>query len=112
MYEGPGNFSGPWNFGPDKSSIITVAELADLIVNIWGKGSWKSLKKPNQPHETTLLRLDSSKAKNLLGWVPQWNIETSLEKTISWYKQQFDNPIPSNAIINLATDQIRDYNQL
>jgi CDP-glucose 4,6-dehydratase len=32
------------------------------------------------------LRLDSSKARVRLGWVPRWNLEQALASIVSWYK--------------------------
>jgi CDP-glucose 4,6-dehydratase len=46
---------------------------------------WHTTDQP-QPHESNLLYLDSSKARNKLGWQPVWNIDTTLQKTTEWYR--------------------------
>lgn len=38
-----------------------------------------------QPHEATLLYLDSAKAKSQLQWQSVWGIEVALTKTAEWY---------------------------
>ena len=106
MYKQPARFCGPWNFGPHENSVITVAELADAIIRIWGSGSWESPAKGNEPHEATLLKLDISKAETVLGWTPRWNLETGLQKTISWYKKFFTG---STDMYNYAVELIDEY---
>jgi len=38
-----------------------------------------------RPHEAGLLLLDSSKARERLGWTPRWNLAEGLNATIAWY---------------------------
>jgi len=114
MYHHPSTFCGPWNFGPQNESMVTVGKLADLIINLWGNGSWsptptKCSTKKDEPHETTLLHLDISKAKNGLQWTPHWNLETGLQKTIDWYKFFFAG---SANMYSYATRQIQEYQSL
>jgi CDP-glucose 4,6-dehydratase len=33
------------------------------------------------------LRLDSSKARSILGWKPRWDVRTSVSKTVEWYRR-------------------------
>jgi CDP-glucose 4,6-dehydratase len=49
------------------------------------KVSWKH-DAANQPHEAHLLKLDCSKARQFLNWLPAWNIETAIEKIIDWHQ--------------------------
>ena len=39
-----------------------------------------------QPHEAGLLALDSSKARQLLGWNPCWSLQRTLEQTLVWHQ--------------------------
>jgi len=87
MYEAPQKYCGAWNFGPNQDSIITVGEIADMIVAKWGSGFWIDKSDKSEPHEANLLSLDMSKAKTYLQWFPAWNIETTIEKTVEWYKK-------------------------
>jgi len=67
------------------SSEITIKELANSISNIIGfKGDivWDKSMPNGQPRRL----LDTSKAKNLLGWSPEINFYDGLEQTINWWK--------------------------
>ena len=39
-----------------------------------------------QLHEAHTLKLDSSKAKSLLGWYPRWSLAQALDKTVAWHQ--------------------------
>jgi CDP-glucose 4,6-dehydratase len=41
----------------------------------------------NDPAESTLLRLDSTKAFVELGWKPHFTIEEAILKTVAWYRE-------------------------
>lgn len=86
MYEAPREFCGAWNFGPDRDSIITVGEMADIIVTQWGSGSWIDKSTREDLHEANLLSLDISKAGTYLKWFPAWNMDQAIKKTVYWYK--------------------------
>ena len=87
MHKEPQVYCGAWNFGPKQDSIITVGEIADMIVAKWGSGSWIDQSDKSEPHEANLLSLDISKAKTYLKWTTAWNTETTIEKTVEWYKE-------------------------
>jgi CDP-glucose 4,6-dehydratase len=36
-------------------------------------------------HEAGLLKLDSSKARKVLGWRPRWRLSRALEQTAGWH---------------------------
>jgi CDP-glucose 4,6-dehydratase len=38
------------------------------------------------PHEAAYLRLDSSQARERLGWAPVVGLEAGLEATVEWYR--------------------------
>ena len=42
------------------------------------------------PHEANFLKLDCSKLKKTFGWIPRWNVETTMEKIVEWSKVYFD----------------------
>ena len=45
---------------------------------------------PNAPHETGVLKLDSTKAKRELGWRPVWNWQTTVDRTVAWYRDYLE----------------------
>ncbi len=104
----PKKHTGAWNFGPDYSSIVPVGEVAAEVVRLWGSGSWEDLSQPqkgsNAPHEATLLSLDCTKAKALLGWRPQLTLKEALGYTLDWYKA-----FPHGDIRRLCEQQIAAY---
>jgi CDP-glucose 4,6-dehydratase len=96
MHEDPEIFSGPWNFGPDPDSIITVKEVVEKVLKYYGKGTWIRTNNIDEFHESNLLNLDTSKARYLLGWIPKFSLEEGLKNTILWYKNPNNQKIISN----------------
>jgi CDP-glucose 4,6-dehydratase len=83
--DGPA-FAAPWNFGPYDFNDKTAGWIAERLCEFWGAPfSWKHDKQPN-PHENTYLKLDSSKARALLGWGPKLDLLTSLKWIVDWTK--------------------------
>jgi CDP-glucose 4,6-dehydratase len=78
-------FVGAWNFGPEQGGNLTVAEVLNRLHQQWGNISWYVTEK-TQPHESTLLYLDSAKAHSKLEWNPVWSLDTTLAKTADWYR--------------------------
>ena len=102
LYNDPESFSGAWNFGPDENSIITVEELVDKVIRRWGSGSWTDISESDKPHETTILKLDTTKSKHILGWRPRLSIDRAIEYLVSWYKAD-------TVDYNFNVAQISDY---
>ena len=83
--EGPAYAEG-WNFGPDDSDAKNVEWVTKTICDIWGDGASYRIDNEIKLHEANYLKLDCSKAKTLLGWYPQWNIETAIKSIVDWNK--------------------------
>ena len=64
----------------------SVEKIVTHVCRILKRGSWNSLD-TDQPHEAGLLKLDSSKAKAKLGWLPRWKISQALRKTLDWHQE-------------------------
>lgn len=86
MYLEPGKYSEAWNFGPDLFSDITVKELVDQIIDEWGRGSIEYSNPMQSVYESKSLRLDSTKASNLLDWHTVYSTKETISETISWYR--------------------------
>jgi CDP-glucose 4,6-dehydratase len=81
-------FSQAWNFGPGEAGNATVGEVAESLAKIWGAGaSIIHDTGGTHPHEAGLLSLDSSFARERLGWRPRWTLDGALERTIEWHKR-------------------------
>ncbi len=82
------SFEGGWNFGPPASANVTVGEVVERMVKLWGEdASWAQDPK-DQPKEAQSLHLDTSKARVQLRWVPALTLAQSLTWTVRWYKEQ------------------------
>lgn len=46
---------------------------------------WK-IQGDDGPHEASLLKLDCSKLKSRMGWMPHWTIQEAVKKTVEWYQ--------------------------
>jgi CDP-glucose 4,6-dehydratase len=101
-------FADAWNFGPESEGNRTVAEVLGKLRDHWTSLSWHITENP-QPHEATLLYLDSSKASSLLSWHPVWNIDTTLIKTAEWYREWLEsgNVISRKQLANYVADAVR-----
>lgn len=86
MYVDPSKYAEAWNFGPEMNSIISVWEVAEKVVNYFGKGSLVDVSIDRSLHEAKFLSLDISKARHLLGWSPTLNIDQTIKLTVEWYK--------------------------
>lgn len=81
------DYSGGWNFGPQISSVVTVKEVVEKMIEKWGSGNWCCAPNYNNiKKEAGLLNLDSSKANLILKWKPKLNIDMAFKLTVDWYK--------------------------
>ncbi|MEX0346029.1 MAG: CDP-glucose 4,6-dehydratase [Rhizobiaceae bacterium] len=76
-------FACGWNFGPDEGDAWTVRRVVEYLMP---GGDSVNLVNEKQPHEASLLRLDSTKARDKLGWKPVWSVEQALAATLDWHK--------------------------
>lgn len=90
ILQSPTLYNEGFNFGPNPNDVITVGEMAQMGIDIWGQGILEFPQMTNQPHEANLLSLDISKAAKVLEWRPLMNAKSALEMTIKWYKAYYD----------------------
>ncbi len=81
--EGP-QYAGAWNFGPHDQDAKTVEWIVQNICRLWGVNASYVVDRREHPHEAHFLKLDCSKAKSKLKWVPRWNSEQAIEKVLEW----------------------------
>ncbi|HEV7307797.1 CDP-glucose 4,6-dehydratase [Ensifer sp.] len=101
-------FAGGWNFGPDQEATVNVGTLADMVVSHWGDGGPRVIVEPqaNAPAESTILRLDSTKAHTELGWKPVLRLADAVSMTVAWYKKYRDDP---DHIRSFSEHQLEQY---
>ena len=77
---------GSYNFGPNEDGCVTTGELVTLFCQSWGGGlEWEN-KHDGGPYEAAFLKLDCSKARAILKWKPEINIEKAVDYTVEWSK--------------------------
>lgn len=86
QFQNKGEYAGSYNFGPHEQDCVTTGALADLFCKKWGSGQQWESKGHNGPHEASVLKLDSSKARSVLAWRPLWDIDAALAATVEWYR--------------------------
>jgi CDP-glucose 4,6-dehydratase len=75
-----------WNFGPADEGTRPVDFVADRLAALWGDGASWGADEGAHPPEAARLRLDSGKARALLGWAPKLDLDRALEWTVEWYR--------------------------
>ena len=98
-------FATSFNFGPDPKSVKTVGELVSSLVLLFPGVEVVDFTAPDAPHEARLLTLDSSKAKQMLGWTGKWNFKRTVRETAEWYKRRNGR----DSAVDLCRAQIESY---
>lgn len=75
-----------WNFGPADSDARPVQDVVGRITELWGDGARWALDANPHPHEAHYLKLDCSRARQLLGWRPRLALGDALQWTVEWYR--------------------------
>jgi CDP-glucose 4,6-dehydratase len=76
---------GGWNFGPSLDDARPVGWVADRLAERWPRAlRWEADPGPH-PHEATFLALDSTKARERLGWAPTWTLDDAIASIVEWY---------------------------
>lgn len=83
--DGP-RWSQAWNFGPADTDARTVGEIAERLGALWGPSAgWATDGQPH-PHEAHWLKLDCSKSRQELGWIPRWDLDRALREIVRWHQ--------------------------
>ena len=106
LYTQGSKYAEGFNLGPNEDSVLTVAEVAQLAVKEYGKGSVK-VHKRDDLHEANLLMLDITKAKQVLGWLPTYTAQEAVAKTIVWYKRFYQG----EPMLAFTLQQIHEYEE-
>lgn len=130
----PKTFSGAWNFGPDRVKDLTVREVVEKVLKLWGdpttcsttsgrlnplgrrptnrwwgEGSWQAVTDPqDNKKETRCLKLNCEKALQQLQWRPLWDEEEAIAETVNWYRQFYQK---RSSAYDLSLSQLRQYKQ-
>lgn len=107
LYNEPERFSVPFNFGPTLTDVLSVEQ----VVEIFSKGLDRPLAVEYEHgtpfHEADKLSLDCDFAKAVLGWVPRWDANRAIARTLDWYKKF----LLDGDIKDITIKQILDYSE-
>ena len=84
--DGPA-FAEGWNFGPPDEDAKPVKWIVEKLAASWGDGARWEVDTGHHPHEAHFLKLDSSKARQQLGWAPRLRLAEALEWVVEWYRE-------------------------
>ena len=85
----PGAFAERLELRARASGELSVAEVIVAFARQWPAVRCDVDRSP-QPHEAGLLHLDCRKARERLGWRPVWNVATTFERSVAWYRRQHE----------------------
>lgn len=105
LYSYGQKYNGAWNFGPNNNDNKSVKWIVDKLSTLWGNKIGYNLIDSNHLHEAKILKLDCSKANNLLGWYSKWDLEEALDSIVTFNKALLNS---SNAQ-ELCHNQISEY---
>ncbi len=86
LYEQGSSFASGWNFGPPDEDNRSVQDVVELVMSSWGQSATWEKEGSEQPHEANLLKLDCSKSRTQLGWMPKWGLNEAAKKIVEWQK--------------------------
>ena len=71
---------------PAADNDANVLQVAQTVAHLWGDDARVEIVGAANLPEAATLRLDSTKASQMLGWKPRWNLNETLERAVEWYK--------------------------
>jgi CDP-glucose 4,6-dehydratase len=74
-----------WNFGPDPSDAQPVSHVVERVTALWPDALAWDIDPGPHPHEAGFLALDSTNAREQLGWAPRWHLDAALERIVEWH---------------------------
>ncbi len=74
-----------WNFGPAADDAQPVSHLVERVTAEWPEPIDWELDPGPHPHEAAFLSLDSTAAREQLGWRPGWDLDAGIAATVDWF---------------------------
>jgi len=99
-------YSGGWNFGPAAYENYSVGDVVNEVKKNIPDIKIDSPKQTEKLHEAGLLKLDITKAVNLLGWKPKLNFEETIRYTVEGYLTEIKS---KNNLYSSRVEQINAY---
>lgn len=96
---------GSYNFGPGPGSEKSVEALLEKFTAAWGRNARWERDGGDHPHEARLLRLDTSKVRETLGWTTALDFDQTAQWTAAWYRAFAEK----NDMLETTLEQIDRY---
>ncbi|CAB3931818.1 MULTISPECIES: CDP-glucose 4,6-dehydratase [Achromobacter] len=77
-----------YNFGPHTHEAATVRQVIALARQAYGRGDIHWGDGTEGPHEAAWLALEIARARETLDVYPRWDLDTSIHRTMTWYRNQ------------------------
>lgn len=95
----PYKYASAFNFGPSIESNMTVGSLVSKALKYWS-GEWIDVSEKTKLHEAVKLHLQIDKAYHELDWIPRWNFDETVKRTVYWYRTVNEGANAHEACIN------------
>uniref|UniRef100_Q07IQ5 CDP-glucose 4,6-dehydratase n=1 Tax=Rhodopseudomonas palustris (strain BisA53) TaxID=316055 RepID=Q07IQ5_RHOP5 len=97
-----------FNFGPDEADAQPVRSIVEHMRSRWADSAEWTLDNNANPHEAGQLRLDCSKARQVLNWKPALALPQALDWIVEWHKRNHHGESPRS----LSEAQIDRYQDI
>jgi CDP-glucose 4,6-dehydratase len=85
LFGGERGFAEGWNFGPEPTDTRPVSWIVDTLTQRFSDRVGWVRDTGSHPAEAGHLTVDSTKARERLGWCPQWTLSTALDQIVDWH---------------------------
>lgn len=84
LLEGHADAASAWNFGPSEEEAVSVEVLVERLAAGWRRPEVRYA--PANFVETGFLHIDSTRARQCLGWRPPLRFDEAVTLTAEWYR--------------------------
>lgn len=78
-------YATAFNFGPPNGEARSVKSIVERLIELWPEQLQVRIDPGPHPHEATLLKLDSTRSYNRLGWRHTCTLDRALETIVEWH---------------------------
>ena len=105
LYNGESDKVGGWNFGPNDEDMQEVEKVLQMLTGHLKHGKY-IVEEDKSKHEAKLLKLDNTKSRKELNWIPKYDLSKTIKETAEWYKVFH---LSKGDIKNFTSNQIESY---
>lgn len=105
QYENPARYSGPWNIGPSREGIQSVADVVTKMQGYYKGTAGFKHGAPFTVNESKTLGLDISKSLSLLDWTPELSLDKMLYDLVHFFKRQQKK----ESVREICLQQVHDF---